>query len=171
LAVAANLLRDDGALVVIDDDREFYPVGAAGLGVPLDRTVVVRAEDETGGLWAWEQALRTPGVTVTLGRLEKVTDKVARRLQLASEAGGGIGFLIRPPDAQSATWAATRISVAGMAGFGDAIGWRLRVRVTRGQAGVREAMAEVELGHEACALSVATELARPVANRRKAARR
>jgi protein ImuA len=162
-AVAANVLRDDGALVVIDDDRDFFPVGAAGLGVPLDRTVVVRAEDEAGGLWAWEQSLRTPGVTVTLGRLEKANDKVARRLQLATEAGGGLGFLIRPPDAPSATWAGTRIVVAGKPGAGNGIGWRLRVRVTRGQAGPREAVTEVELGHEARALPVAAELAGPVA--------
>lgn len=171
LAVAANVLRDDGALIVIDDDRDFFPVGAAGLGVPLERTVVVRAEDDAGGLWAWEQALRTPGVTVTLGRLEKVNDKVARRLQLACEAGGGLGFLIRPPDASSATWAATRIVVTGLTGSGNGIGWRLRVQVTRGQAGPREAVTEVELGHEASALPVAAELARPVAKRRPAARR
>lgn len=171
LAVAANVLRDDGALIVIDDDRDFFPVGAAGLAVPLERTVVVRAEDDAGGLWAWEQSLRTPGVMVTLGRLEKVNDKVARRLQLACEAGGGLGFLIRPPDASSATWAATRIVVTGLTGSGNGIPWRLRVRVTRGQAGPREAVAEVELGHEASALPVATELAGPVAKHRPAARR
>jgi protein ImuA len=170
-AVAANLLRDDGALVVIDDERDFYPVGAAGLGVPLDRTIIVRADTEEAGLWTWEQALRTPGVTITLGRLTKVSDKVARRLQLASEAGGGLGFVIRPPDAPSATWAATRLSVEGVAGSGNVLGWRLRVRMTRGQAGPREAVAEVELGYETSALPVATELARPVAKRRPAARR
>jgi hypothetical protein len=158
-------------LIVIDDDRDFFPVGAAGLAVPLERTVVVRAEDDAGGLWAWEQSLRTPGVMVTLGRLEKVNDKVARRLQLACEAGGGLGFLIRPPDASSATWAATRIVVTGLTGSGNGIPWRLRVRVTRGQAGPREAVAEVELGHEASALPVATELAGPVAKHRPAARR
>lgn len=171
LAVAANLMRDDGALVVIDTDRDFFPVGAAGLGVPLDRTVVVRSEDDVGGLWAWEQSLRTPGVTVALGRLEKVSDQVARRLQLACEAGGGVGFLIRPPDAPSVTWAATRIVVAGKPAAGNGIGWRLRVRVTRGQAGPREAVTEVELGHEARPLPVAAELAGPVANRRPAPRR
>src|SRR5262245_57232238 len=58
LAVAVNLVRDAGSLVIIDDDRDIHPVGLAGLGVPLDRTLVVRADDPTGGLWAWEQALR-----------------------------------------------------------------------------------------------------------------
>jgi hypothetical protein len=169
LAVAAHLLGDDGTLVVVDDG-DFYPVAAAGLGVSLDRTVVVRPDDPAGGLWAWEQALRTPGVTVTLGRLEKVTDRAARRLQLATEAGGGFGFLVRPPDRTGATWAATRIEVAGVAGSGHGLGWRLRVRVTRGLAGGREGSADVELGHEARPVPVAAELARPVAKRRTKAR-
>ena len=127
LAVAAHLVRDAGTLVVLDDG-DFYPVGAAGLGVPLDRTVVVRTDDPAGRLWAWEQALRAPGVTVTLGRLERVDDRAARRLQLAAEAGGGLGFLVRPPDARAAaTWAATRIEVEGVAGSGNRPDWRLRV--------------------------------------------
>ena len=169
LAVAAHLVRDDGTLVVLDDG-DFYPVGAAELGVPLDRTVVVRTDDPAGRLWAWEQALRAPGVTVTLGRLERVDDRAARRLQLAAEAGGGLGFLVRPPDARAATWAATRIEVEGAAGSGHRPDWRLRVRVTRGQAGARAA-AEVELSHEASPVPVAAELAGPVARRRRRARR
>lgn len=175
LAVAGHLLREAGTLVVLDADRDFYPPGAAGLGVPLTRTVVVRTEDGAspvasapGELWAWEQALRTPGVTVTLGRLPDVNDRIARRLQLAAEAGGGIGFLVRPPDARGkVTWAATRIDVAGMAGSGHDPGWRLRVRVTRGQAGGRESDAILELGHGANPLLVAAELARPATKRRR----
>lgn len=171
LAVAGNLVRDGGAIVVLDDGREFYPVAAAGLGVPLDRTVVVRAGDLTTGLWAWEQALRAPGVVVTIGWLKEIHDRVARRFQLAIEAGGGLGFLIRLPNTRTpATWAATRIEVAGMVGMGHDPSWRLRVRVTRGQAGPREAMAEVELVHEASAVPLVSDLARPVAKRRKARR-
>lgn len=172
IAVAGNMVRERGTLVVLDDDRDFYPLGAAGLGVPLDRTVVVRPDDPAAGLWAWEQALRTPGVTVTLGRLDRVDDRIARRLQLAAEAGGGLGFLVRPPDARSpATWAATRIEVEGVAGSGTGLDWRLRVRVIRGQAGPGEAVGVVELTHEARALFVAPELAGPVAKRRATARR
>jgi protein ImuA len=170
-SVAAHLLRDGGALVVLDDAREFYPVAAAGLGVPLERTVVVQAGDPATGLWAWEQALRAPGVVVTIGWLKEVHDRVARRFQLAVEAGGGLGFLIRPPDARApATWAATRIEVGGIAGTGHDPSWRLRLRVTRGQAGPRSATAEVELAHEASAVPLVSELARPVAQRRKARR-
>jgi hypothetical protein len=169
LAVAGRLVREDGTLVVLDTGREFYPPGMAELGVPLDRTVVVRTDDPAAALWAWEQSLRAPGVTVTIGRLKDVNDRVARRLQLAVEAGGGFGFLVRPPDARTAaTWAATRIVVGGIAGSGNGPGWRLRVRVTRGQAGPREATGEIELGDEADPLPLAAELAGPVAKRRPA---
>jgi protein ImuA len=166
LAIAGRLVRDDGALVVIDAGRDFYPVGAAGLGVPLERTIVVRTDDPAGASWAWEQSLRAPGVAVTLGRLKDVNDRVARRLQLAAEAGGGFGFLVRPPDAKAATWATTRIVVEGVVGSGHGPLWRLRVRVTRGQVGPREAIGEIELGDEADPLPVAAELAGPVAKRR-----
>src|SRR5262249_2339725 len=60
LAVAAQVLQHGGTLVVIDSAGEFYPPGAAGLGVPLDRTVVVRPDAPLTALWAWEQVLRCP---------------------------------------------------------------------------------------------------------------
>jgi hypothetical protein len=170
LAVAAHRVRDAGALVVLDARRDFHPPAAAGLGVPLDRTVVVRPDDPAGALWAWEQTLREPGVVVTLGLMAEVPDRVARRLQLACEAGGGLGFLVRPSDARgTATWAATRIEVGGIAGSGSGPAWRLRVRVTRGQAGAR-GTAEVVLGDETRPVPVAAELAGPVAHRRRGRR-
>src|SRR5262245_29946220 len=42
LCIAARLLRDEGAFVVIDKAGEFYPPAAADLGIPLDRTAIVR---------------------------------------------------------------------------------------------------------------------------------
>ncbi|HVK13983.1 MAG TPA: hypothetical protein VM597_34895, partial [Gemmataceae bacterium] len=130
LAVVGHVIRSQGTAVVIDAAREFYPVAAAQLGVPPDRTIVVRPDDPTAALWAWEESLRFPGVAVTVGRLGEVNDKVVRRLQLAVEAGGGLGFLVRQPGAATgAAWGATRVGVESNPG--DAVGRRLRVRVTR----------------------------------------
>jgi hypothetical protein len=172
LAVSAYVLRPGGTLVVIDDPREFYPVGAAQLGVPLDRTVVVRPDGQQATLWAWEEALRAPGVAVTFGRLGVVTDRVVRRLQLAVEAGGGLGFLVRPPGTPAGSVVATRVVTEPLPtpGAGLGLGRRLRVRVTRGQAGVGEAVAEVELGHEPSPVPVVPELAGPVATGRRASK-
>jgi hypothetical protein len=164
LAVTTHLLRTEGIVVVIDEAGDFYPVSAAQLGVPLERTVLVRSGDPRSALWAWEEALRFPGITVTLGRIGAVADKVVRRLQLAVETGGGLGFLIRPPGTVGAS-AATRVCVEPLPGH--ACGQRVRVQVTRGQSGTA-AFAELELGHEASLVSVVPQLARPVANGRRA---
>jgi len=169
LAVGGHILRREGVFVVMDDGRDFYPVSAAQLGVPLERTVVVRPDEGTSTLWAWEQTLRCPGVAVTFGRVGAVSDRVYRRLQLAIEAGGGLGFLVRTPECHlRPAWAATRVYVTSLPGIGhpSSPGRRLRVRVTRGLRGDREPVIEVELGHETCDVPVVPELARPVAKRR-----
>jgi hypothetical protein len=170
LAVSAYVLRPGGMLVVIDDPHEFYPVGAAQLGVPLDRTVVVRPDGQRAALWAWEEALRAPGVAVTFGRLGATTDRVVRRLQLAVEAGGGLGFLVRPPGCPAGASVATRLHVESVPTPGACLGLgrRLRVRVTRGQAGVGQAVADVELGDEPSPVPLVPELAGPVAAGRRA---
>jgi len=170
LAVSAYVLRSGGTFVVIDEAREFYPVGAAQLGVPLDRTVVVRPDGQRAALWAWEESLRAPGVAVTFGRLGATTDRVVRRLQLAVEAGGGLGFLVRPPGVPAGeAVAATRLTVESIPTPGASLGpgRRLRVRVTRGQAGVGQPVAEVELGDESGLVPVVPKLADPVAARRR----
>jgi protein ImuA len=90
----------NGAVVVIDPHREFYPPAAVGLGLELDGTIVVRPESERDVLWALEQSLRCPGVAVTLAWLEELDGRASRRLALAVETGGGLGFLLRPATRQ-----------------------------------------------------------------------
>ena len=115
LSVAAHILREQGAFVAIDEAGEFYPVAAADLGIPLERTVIVRPPMRGASglpLWAWEQSLRCPGVAVTFGRIGNLDGRQFRRLQLAVEAGEGLGFLMRSPNSRAgASWAATCIRV------------------------------------------------------------
>lgn len=167
LAVTANRLRQGGAFVVIDKAGEFYPVAAADLGIPLERTIVVRPETRMDALWAWEQALRCPGVTVTFGWIDVIDDRLLRRLQLAVETGGGLGFLMRPSDSRSGpSWAATRIYAGREAAtrrpgaaerVSDSLARRLQVSLGRGD------IIEVELEHEASNVSLVSELADPAA--------
>lgn len=165
LAVASHVLRRGGALLVIDGAGEFYAPGAAGLGVPLERTVLVRPDAPLAALWAWEQALRCPGVAVVFGRVETTDDRLLRRLQLAAEEGGGLGFLLRPPGCRpGAGWSAMRIHVQSIprAPREDRLTRRLRLRLAgRGTA-------EVELSDEAGDVPVVSELADPTAARRPA---
>jgi protein ImuA len=172
MAIAAHLLRDGATFVAIDESAEFHPVAADQLGIPLDRTVVVRPPDAASALWTWEQALRCPGVAVTFGRIGSANDRVFRRFQVGVEAGGGWGFLMRPLECESApSWAATRVCVEPVSDGGSAalLGRRLRVRVSRRGSGARVPAVEVDLPHEANPLPLAPQLAGPVEVCRSAA--
>lgn len=109
LPMAIESLQHGGALVVIDDRREFYPPAAERLGVDLERTIVVHPRTGRETIWTLEQALRCAGVAATWSWIEKIPDRVFRRLQLAAEHGGRLGLFMRPAAARSEpTWADLR---------------------------------------------------------------
>jgi protein ImuA len=173
LLAAAPALVEDRPLFVIDGEATFYPPAAAALGIDLSRLVLVRPRkaaratttgaktaaktavkkeapnDET--LWALEQTLQSRGVAVTFCRLERMNARVFRRLQLAVERGGGVGFLIRAPSARSdPSWSDVRLSVEAVpATFSpgklslSGRRWRVEVlRCRRGAAGQRSIVLE-----------------------------
>jgi hypothetical protein len=128
LSSTACALEEGGACVVIDLRQEFYPPAAAELGVPLERMIVVRPPSPRLGLWAWEQALRFRGVAVTLGEWGSVDERAFRRLQLAAEAGGGLGFLVRPMACRGEpSWAAVRLGVSAMPSGELSRRWRVEM--------------------------------------------
>ena len=117
LPAAIEALQKGGALVVIDDRQEFYPPAALRLGLDLERTVVVRPRNRQEALWALEQALRCSGVAATLGWIDRLDDRTFRRLQLATEQGGGWGLFLRPIAARKEpTWADLRWLVQPLPG-------------------------------------------------------
>ena len=95
LAVRAAA-AEGGAIVVLDRRRNFYPPAAAALGVELEQVMVVRAGSPDDELWAFDQALRCPGVAAVWGAIDKLPSRWFRRLQLAAENGGGVGHVLRP---------------------------------------------------------------------------
>jgi protein ImuA len=171
LLAARAALGEDRVLIVIDDEESLYPPAAAALGFDLKRLILVRpgkparrgtgAEKQTAAekpnrpaaasveaLWALEQALGSRGVAVTFCRLQKLSARVFRRLQLSAERGGGLGFLVRPPTARGEpSWSDVRLSVEAM-GEGDSSSarrWRVEVlRCRRGAAGERFALLEYD---------------------------
>lgn len=105
LSIVPQALRPGGICLLIDPQQEFFPRGAAAIGIDLDRLVVLRPRSLDDALWAAEQALRCPGVDVVFGWDELVPrgrtpDRVFRRLQLAAEEGGTLGVLLRPAAVQ-----------------------------------------------------------------------
>jgi len=164
LSVAGHILRDDGVCVVIDPTREFYPPGAACLGVAPEQTIVVRPPDFQSGLWAWEQSLRSGAVSVTLGRVDGLHERHFHRLQLAAEAGGRLGFFLRGPrDRAGPSRAGVRVLVSGRPSRGPLypLVRRLRVELLHCRGGAAGEVVEVELGHETNHVRLLPELAYP----------
>jgi protein ImuA len=73
-----------------------YAPALAMAGVELGRVLLVQAGTRDEGLWAFEQALRSGACGACLGWIGAADFRVLRRLQLAAEAGRGLGVLFRP---------------------------------------------------------------------------
>src|SRR5262249_55644885 len=102
-------------------------------------------------------------VAVTLGRLERLNDRLFHRFQLAAETGGGLGFLLRPA-AQRArpSKAALRLRGAGPPGREPfAAGRRVRGGGVDLGGGAAGAAADLELGHDTNPVRLLSELADP----------
>jgi len=112
LLSARQTLGREKALIVIDPRRQFYPPAAAGLGIGLEQMVVIYPDNNADALWAWEQSLRSPAAGAVWGTLEDVEPRAFRRLQLAAEAGGAAGHLVRPASVRGRPcWAAIQLLV------------------------------------------------------------
>ncbi|MCI0685571.1 MAG: hypothetical protein L0Y71_26025 [Gemmataceae bacterium] len=183
LVLAARLQAHVGALVVIDAEREFYPPAAAHLGIDLDRTVVVQPANARDALWAWEQALRSPAGCLVWGWLQRVDDGASRRLQLAAETGGSLGFLLRPAQCRrQASWGEARFLISPSSGMGKLVGRgspdphpsaddsaapgrRLHLELLHCRGGFGGGAILLELHHEAGHVHLAAQLADPTAAR------
>ena len=120
---------------------ELYGPGLAGFGLDPGRLLVVRGRSETDVLWAMEEGLRSGAAAAVLGELAAPAPIALRRLQLAAEAGGVTGLLLRPLTAQAgAGLATTRWAVAAAPGVVEGrvapkgIRWQVELQRCRGAA-------------------------------------
>jgi protein ImuA len=167
LVLAARLQEQGGAIVVIDEPREFYPPAAAHLGIDLDRVVVVQPHSARDALWAFEQSLRCPAAGVVLGWSDRQGDRFFRRLQLAAEAGGSLGLLLRPAQCRrEPSWAEARFLVQALPWQSSrhtpcAVAQRLRIEVLHRRGGFGGEAITLESTHEAGHVHLAAVLANP----------
>ena len=170
LTCARHACRDGGELVVLDRQRQVYPPALAAWGVDLARVILVYPRDHQEEIWAWEQALRCPGVAAVWGWVEQLDDHAFRRWQLAAEGSGGLGLLIRPASAaRQPSWADVRWWVEPRAA---PAGRRVHVALQRCRGGAAGGSVDVEwdewtgrlrevsLGHETHARDLVAQLAR-----------
>jgi len=71
------------------------PLGLSQLGLDHRRLTVIQARHHDDQLWATEEALRELGYGAVVAEIDKVDLTESRRLQLAAESSGAIGFLLR----------------------------------------------------------------------------
>ena len=94
LFVAAVLARRTGPVLWIMARRDLYSPALARAGLDPTRLVFIHAR--RGALRAMEESLRHPGLAGVVCEHEGRLDLVAsRRLQLAAEATGALGFILR----------------------------------------------------------------------------
>ena len=119
-------------LVVIDRHGTFYPLAAAGWGIPLANMILLRPADARDEAWALDQAIRSPAVSSVLAWPTRLDGRAFRRLQLAAESSGAIGILVRPASARhEPTWADARFWVGPLCQSGPDAGLNLACDRTR----------------------------------------
>lgn len=142
-AAACRATAEGGALAVIDREGTFFPPAAAALGIDLTEIVVVRPASDREALWAFDQALRCPAVSVVWGRVETLPGRSYRRLQLSAEEGGTIGFLLRSTRTLSQpSWCDFAVGVRALPTGGDL---RYRLEIVRSRDGRTGLSADFEI--------------------------
>jgi protein ImuA len=113
LCAAREVCAEGRALVVVDRRRTFYPPAAIAWGFDLTSLLILQPADDAAELWAIDQALRCSGVGAVYAPCGALDVRDFRRLQLAAEAGGTLGILLRPTRIRGQpTWADVRWEVA-----------------------------------------------------------
>lgn len=103
---ALVLARAGGTVLWIAPEPDAWPPGLAHFGLSPAQLVLVRAPRGQDALWAMEETLRCPAVGAALLVAGELDLTAARRLQLAAEAGGVLGLLLRPDEDNAAPTAA-----------------------------------------------------------------
>jgi len=116
--------------------------GLAAFGLDTDALVIVRCGSWRDMLWAMEEGLRAPELALAIGEPARPVGLTAsRRLQLAAEASGVTGLILRPhgeagalaPSAAFSRWRVEPVPVAGSAGVLPPVArWRLELLRCRG---------------------------------------
>nr|WP_322100063.1 damage-inducible protein [Geminicoccus roseus] len=95
LFAAGILARLEGPVLWCLKYRDLFAPALAGAGLHPDRVIYAEAGDETGVLQAVEEGLRHGGLAGVVGETAKLPMTASRRLQIAAEASGVPGLILR----------------------------------------------------------------------------
>ena len=117
MPVVSRLSRGARWVAWIDPPHVPHAAGLHACGVDLAHTLVVHPRDADERLWALEQALGSGTCAAVIGWPGRLDAGSSRRLQLAAERGGSLGFLMREPEAaRTGSHAALRLALAPQRG-------------------------------------------------------
>jgi hypothetical protein len=162
LTAARAACHEQGLLMVLDERRMFYPPAAQALGINLDQTIVVQPANRQDFQWSLIQILRCPGISAAVCWPSRANERMLRRLQIAAERGGTLGFLIRTPNAlREPSWARYRLLIEARSSPRASRRWQVTLLRSQTQ---QQSVIELEMDHEtgnlqkACPLPVAASL-------------
>jgi protein ImuA len=160
LLMAKHACRGRKVLVVVDGQRGFYPPAVAQWGIDLEQSIVVHPRNRREALLATNLSLRCSAVGAVVGYYDQLRTLDARKLQLAAEAGGGVGFLLRPQGAlRVPSFAQLRLLIGPVASREAAR--RLRVEVVRCRGGKSGQSVQLEVSDETGDVRLLPEVASP----------
>jgi protein ImuA len=127
------------AWAVVDTEATFNPVVADAYGWDPQKLILVRAAHQEAG-WCFAQLLRSKDIGACFWASNSMDNMVFRRLQLAAERGGGLGFVIRPISAlRKPCWGSLRIQVTACGSK------KVRLRVLHARAQPDAAQREIQV--------------------------
>lgn len=141
------------------DRTMLYGPGLEAYGLSPARVIVAHCRDRTDLLWAMEEGLRTKNLAAVVGEPPGAVDlTTSRRLQLAAEAGGGLGIVVKAKGGFAASALESRWRIDAVPA-GDAFRPRWRVGLERCRGGARNAHWIVERDEETGNFTVVAALA------------
>ncbi len=106
LLLARAAACTNGNVIWCDPKQELYPPALATVGLSLDQLYLLHPKSPRDEVWAIAECLGCRGVTALIAAPPRLSRVEARRLQLATERGGGVGILLRHTGASSTHYAA-----------------------------------------------------------------
>lgn len=130
LAALLGRQRSIRHVLWITPSPDLYPGGVAQYGLSHRRLTIASTRQVDNRLWAMEEALKDlPGGAV-IAEVEQADLTETRRLQLAAEGSGSIGFLVRRDRQPSAALTRWRVEPARSRDLRPT--WRLTLERVRG---------------------------------------
>ncbi|CAN5411346.1 hypothetical protein BH10BAC3_BH10BAC3_36660 [soil metagenome] len=116
-AVLATLMKNGGATIWISSQRTMFPPGLTSFGIQPDKIIFLDLQKTKDILWATEEALKCNGVASVVAEMQEISFATSRRLQLAVEHSGVMGFMLRQkPRSLDTTACVSRWSITSLPG-------------------------------------------------------